>query len=294
MMTEAEAERLPVVMVPLAQARFEARAQSRAALDPAWVAEFAELVRTGREIKPGVFFRDVRFEQSNAPVTIYWCASGFHRGHGHLQARASHMPGYVTPGGLRDAILFSAASNRLPGCLRRTNEDKRRSVSLLLDDEEWRHWPVARIAEHCGVSAHLVDTMHEERRAAARRLRAEQEAEARRARTSPGRAPAGAGGIVAPAPAAAAPAANGLDEEDLAHKKAQLERSGPKLVSATRELEQIQQRLADLAGTDGKPGRLMRAATKVARQAAEISEDPHYWVDRAIRYLAERDGRRRR
>jgi len=46
--------------------------------------------------------------------------------------------------------------------LRRTNADKRRAVETLLSDEEWRTWPLKKIAEHCAVSVGLVHKLHEE------------------------------------------------------------------------------------------------------------------------------------
>jgi hypothetical protein len=40
--------------------------------------------------------------------------------------------------------------------LRRTNDDKRRAVTVLLSDEEWRKWPLRKIARHCAVDEGLV------------------------------------------------------------------------------------------------------------------------------------------
>lgn len=43
--------------------------------------------------------------------------------------------------------------------MRRTNEDKRRAVMTLLNDEEWSKWSDNEIAKRCGVSNHLVSTV---------------------------------------------------------------------------------------------------------------------------------------
>jgi hypothetical protein len=51
----------------------------------------------------------------------------------------------------RDALLFSVGANAIHGH-RRTNEDKRRAVDVLLNDPEWRVWNDSEIARRCGVS----------------------------------------------------------------------------------------------------------------------------------------------
>lgn len=51
----------------------------------------------------------------------------------------------IRQGTRRDAVLFSVGANASHG-LRRTNEDKRRAVTVLLSDEEWNKWPQAKIA----------------------------------------------------------------------------------------------------------------------------------------------------
>jgi hypothetical protein len=61
----------------------------------------------------------------------------------------------VRKGGLRDAILYSCGANADHGT-RRTNADKRQSVSKLLEDEEWAHWTDSEIARRCHVSQPFV------------------------------------------------------------------------------------------------------------------------------------------
>lgn len=47
--------------------------------------------------------------------------------------------------------------------LRRTNEDKRNAVSVLLNDEEWSKWSNVEIAKRCGVGETLVRSLRAER-----------------------------------------------------------------------------------------------------------------------------------
>jgi hypothetical protein len=85
----------------------------------------------------------------------FWLADGFHRYHAHRQAGAMEMVADIRTGTQRDAILFSVGANASHG-LRRTNEDKRKAVTILLSDPEWGAWSDREIARQCGVGAPLV------------------------------------------------------------------------------------------------------------------------------------------
>jgi ParB-like chromosome segregation protein Spo0J len=63
----------------------------------------------------------------------YWLAEGFHRFNAAREAELETIACEVRSGSLRDAILHSAGANATHG-LRRTNADKRRAVSILLED----------------------------------------------------------------------------------------------------------------------------------------------------------------
>jgi hypothetical protein len=67
----------------------------------------------------------------------------------------------VRQGTRRDAVLYSAGANATHG-LRRTNEDKRRAVTVLLEDEEWRGWSDREIARKAGVSNRFVGNVRDE------------------------------------------------------------------------------------------------------------------------------------
>ncbi len=78
-----------------------------------------------------------------------------HRHAAAVMAAIEEIDVAVQPGGLRDAILFAVGANATHG-LRRTNSDKRRAVTRLLEDEEWRVWSNVEIAKRCGVSDEFV------------------------------------------------------------------------------------------------------------------------------------------
>lgn len=119
--------------------RIDGGTQSRASLNEAVVAEYAEQIE---KLPPVVLFFD---------GAEHWLADGFHRYHAFAKAGRAGIPADVRTGTCRDAKLFSVGANGTHG-LRRTNEDKRRAVLTLLEDSEWSQWSDRKIAEACGVS----------------------------------------------------------------------------------------------------------------------------------------------
>jgi hypothetical protein len=85
----------------------------------------------------------------------YWLADGFQRFHAHLEAKRATIRCDVRKGTRRDAILYAVGANATHG-LRRSNEDKRQAVLMLLKDQEWGERSDRWIAEKCRVSNHLV------------------------------------------------------------------------------------------------------------------------------------------
>src|SRR5215475_5585780 len=82
--------------------------------------------------------------------TQYYLVDGFHRYYAYRLEHIETIEAEIHQGSRRDARLFSAATNLKHG-LRRTNADKWRAVTILLDDEEWSQWSDNAIAKHCGV-----------------------------------------------------------------------------------------------------------------------------------------------
>lgn len=133
-------------MIALSKIRIDGGTQARVELNQETVAEYAEAYRSGAAMPPVVLFYD---------GTTYWLADGFHRYFGAKQAGLAEIWEEITPGTKRDAVLFSLAANARHG-LRRTNADKRKAVSVLLNDPEWSAWSDNDIAKRCSVSNHLV------------------------------------------------------------------------------------------------------------------------------------------
>jgi ParB-like nuclease family protein len=141
--------------------RTDPRTQVRHGLNDDALAEYMEAIKRGVTLPPIDVFRDG--EQ-------YLVVDGYHRlaAFRHLRAnlprrlRANGAPtaydridAEVHDGNIRDAILFACAANGTHG-LPRTNADKGRAVSYLLEDGEWKLWSDNEIARRCGVSQPFV------------------------------------------------------------------------------------------------------------------------------------------
>lgn len=129
--------------------RLDGGTQPRAELRYDIIDDYAEEMRGGA-VFPAV---TVFFDGSD-----YWLADGFHRVHAARRAGLDTINADVRQGTRRDAVLHSVGVNAEHG-LRRTNDDKRRAVMTLLQDEEWRRWSDYKIAEACHVSRSLVQSM---------------------------------------------------------------------------------------------------------------------------------------
>lgn len=135
----------------LAQIRTDGGTQPRTALNEATVADYAEAITDGAKFPPVTVFHD---------GSDYWLADGFHRLFAHKKIGALDVEVEIRQGTKRDAVLHSVGANAEHG-LRRTNEDKRKAVSTLLNDSEWSKWSNREIARCCTVSESLVRSLRE-------------------------------------------------------------------------------------------------------------------------------------
>lgn len=133
-------------MIELSKIRIDGGTQPRAKLNQETVDEYAEAYKSGTSLPPVTLFFD---------GASYWMADGFHRYFGAKAAGKNRIAEDITPGTLRDAILYSLSANSRHG-LRRSNADKRKAVLTLLDDAEWSKWSNEKIAATCAVSPHTV------------------------------------------------------------------------------------------------------------------------------------------
>lgn len=130
----------------------DAGTQQREKINDEIVAEYSEAMKCGAQFPAvTVFFNSIG----------YYLADGFHRYFACKSAGIDELLADVHEGTKRDAILFSAGVNGTHG-IRLTNADKRRSVFILLNDDEWSQWSNRDIAKHCKVGHSFVDKLRKE------------------------------------------------------------------------------------------------------------------------------------
>jgi hypothetical protein len=140
-------EETKVVRVAARLLMLDPDVQVRAHINYDRVREYAADMANGDEFPPVIVYH--RFGQP------YYVADGFHR---VLAARKAEIPTVeceVRDGTKRDAILYAVGANSSHG-LRRTREDKRWAVLMMLEDPEWSKWSNSEVARRCRVSDRLV------------------------------------------------------------------------------------------------------------------------------------------
>ncbi len=126
--------------------------QSRAYFNELVISEYHDAMVEGAIFPPVVVFYD---------GTHYWLVDGFHRLAAAKQCGRPTLDVTTTEGSRREAILYAAGTNATHG-LRRTNADKRKTVTKLLEDKEWQQWSNREIARRCGVTHTFVSKLRRE------------------------------------------------------------------------------------------------------------------------------------
>ena len=137
--------------VPINRIDFEASPLPRAEINSDAVTEYAELLRAGETLPAVILYTN---------GARFWIGDGWHRIKAEIRAsghKTDHLPDDVTisahveKGTLRDCILHAVGANSKHG-VRRTSEDKRKAVGLLLSDSDWGKRSDSWVAEKCRVS----------------------------------------------------------------------------------------------------------------------------------------------
>jgi hypothetical protein len=147
---------MPIKVLNLKSIRLDGNTQARVSINNDLVAEYAASMLEGIQFPDiEVFFDGVD----------YWLVDGFHRYHAMASIDKASASVMVYTGTLRDAVLHSLGVNNGHG-LRKSNDDKRKSVQIMLDDAEWRQISDREIAKHCGCSHPFVGQMRNPKPAA--------------------------------------------------------------------------------------------------------------------------------
>jgi hypothetical protein len=143
---------MPTKTILLQQVRTDGHTQSRVTIHEGTVCDYADAMKGGAKFPPPVVFHD---------GTAYWLADGFHRVMALQRLGKKNIPAEVKKGTRRDAQLFSVGANANHG-LRRSNEDKRKCVMMLLQDAEWGKWSDGKISDAAGVSQPFVSDLRKQ------------------------------------------------------------------------------------------------------------------------------------
>ena len=135
--------------------RVDGGTQMRAELDKPTIEEYHDVLYAQDQVTAWPFPPVVVFYDG----ADYWLGDGFHRLAAVRKLLPNNdvysVPAEVKAGTRRDAVLYAASANSDHG-LRRTRQDKIRSVETLLRDEEWAGWSDNEIARRCHVSPTFV------------------------------------------------------------------------------------------------------------------------------------------
>jgi hypothetical protein len=141
-----------VRMIDLGNITIDHGIQSRVRIDMEAMHEFSEAIARGDVFPPADVFFDGR---------KYWLADGFHRHGAHQRAGENSMRCVVHQGSRRDAIIFSAGSNK-QFSVKRTVADIHKAICMLLEDKEWFPLSNAQLADHVGCAGQTVARVREE------------------------------------------------------------------------------------------------------------------------------------
>ena len=107
----------------LTEVKVDSGLQARCKLNQEVIDEYSEVLREGGKLPKITVYR---------VGSVYYLVDGWHRYFAHKKAGLADIPVDIAEGTIRDATLYAVGANDDHG-LRRTNDDKRKAVMMLLD-----------------------------------------------------------------------------------------------------------------------------------------------------------------
>lgn len=147
---DVDPDQTSLVPIPMTDLVLDPELQGRAhGLDETTVDEYADAMRRGA-VFPAV--RVIQDRETGALLLV----DGWHREAAARKAGKTALLGQIIPGTRRDAILAAAAANPSHG-LKRSHDDKRRAVRMVLMDEEYAQLSGRALGALVNVSHTYVD-----------------------------------------------------------------------------------------------------------------------------------------
>lgn len=131
----------------LEEIRIDGGTQARAKMSDVTIQDYADAMKDGAIFPPVTVFFD---------GSEYWLADGFNRYYAHKLISRQHIDIDIKQGTRLDAKLYAVGANSSHG-QRRTNEDKRNAVLMVLSEPDWKGWSAREVAKHCAVSHWFVN-----------------------------------------------------------------------------------------------------------------------------------------
>lgn len=128
--------------------------QPRVKLDLEVVQDYVERLKDGDTFPPVIVYK---VSENN-----YILASGFHRFEAHKIIQSKQINAVIREYSSDLEVLKEAIESNVRHGARLKNEDKRRSVTLVLKNSEGKNLADNYVAKICGVSNHLVKDIREE------------------------------------------------------------------------------------------------------------------------------------
>lgn len=141
-----------MAVLNLRDIRIDGGTQAREKLDTNLVDQYSEEMSEGDVFPPLIVYHD---------GSSYWLADGFHRFFASKKIDRNEIEAEIRQGTQRDAQLFALSANRRRG-LHMSPADIRKSVIIMLKDEEWSKWSSREIAKHVGCSHTAVNKIRAE------------------------------------------------------------------------------------------------------------------------------------
>lgn len=138
--------------VPLELIQDDPATQPRERLDDETVERYADAMAEGQQLPPIIIYHDGE---------TYWLADGWHRREAARRLQRASILAEVRRGGKREAILHAVGANATHG-LPRSNADKRRAVTIMINDPEWSKMSDHEIARRTRTSQPFVSKIRRE------------------------------------------------------------------------------------------------------------------------------------